>query len=259
MPRATARAALCALLNFATVSSVHAEAPAPTAAQPDKRDDEARALFAAGRSAFEDGRYEDALVEFTRAHQRSGRPELLYNIGLAAMQLGRDQEALSALQRFVAAVPEAKTVEAARLRIELLQARIAQRQADDASAPAPTATPHVQNAAPPTRRRPFMWLAGGVSVALGATALGVGLKAQSDYDDLRRACRVEGEGVCSQARVDDAGLERRALATNLLAAGAGMALATGIVLFFYEGRDRAGPSVSAGVGPHSVRLLASFR
>lgn len=266
MPSASTRAALCAALVFAAPSLSLAQESnlEPThEVRTEKRDAEARALFAAGKSAFEDGRYDDALLEFKRAYERSGRPELLYNVGLAAMELKRDEEALVALQSFVAAVPEAKTLEYARLRIELLQARIAQRNASAApssetsiNAPKP-AIPTLSHDVP--RRRPYTWVAGGISVALGATALGVGLKAQRDYSDLRRACRVDGEAICTRARVDDEGLERRALATNLLAAGAGVALAAGIVLFFYEGRERPGATVSARIGPHSISLLGSFR
>ncbi|MCX7807199.1 MAG: tetratricopeptide repeat protein, partial [Deltaproteobacteria bacterium] len=72
------------------------------------KDQEARALFQAGQVAFEDGRFEDALQYFRRSYELSGRPALLYNIGLAADRLRRDEEALSAFERYLAEVPDAR-------------------------------------------------------------------------------------------------------------------------------------------------------
>lgn len=258
MPPALRLAMLCAWLGLSAVSTGHAQGPEP---RQERRDEEARALFMAGKSAFEDGRFEDALVEFKRAHERSGRPELLYNIGLAAMELGRNDEARMALQGFVAAAPEGQGVENARLRLDLLQLRIAQEAASRQIPPEAVAN-DTQAAAPVVHEarahHRYTWLAAGVAVTLGATALGVGLKAQSDYRDLSRECRPAGEATCSQARVDDASLSQRALATNVLAVGAGLALAAGVVLFFYEGRERGDTKLSARVGPTSLVLSGSF-
>jgi tetratricopeptide (TPR) repeat protein len=59
-------------------------------AAAESHDEEARALFQAGRRAFADARYEDALDRFRSAYELSHRPELLYNIGHAADRLRRD-------------------------------------------------------------------------------------------------------------------------------------------------------------------------
>jgi tetratricopeptide (TPR) repeat protein len=100
------------MLRLASVLLVSLAAPATVLAQPaaggtpDSLDAEARSIFEAGTTAFTDARYEDALGHFRRAYELSHRPELLYNIGISADRLRRDQEALDAFERFLAEVPE---------------------------------------------------------------------------------------------------------------------------------------------------------
>jgi tetratricopeptide (TPR) repeat protein len=70
-------------------------------------DEHARELFELGDSAFQDGRYEDALGYFQRAHELSGRPELVFNIGSSLERLGRTREAIDAYERFLRERPDA--------------------------------------------------------------------------------------------------------------------------------------------------------
>lgn len=87
------------------------------AQEPPATDDEARGLFAAGQAAYEEGRYDRAYELFSEAHAASERPELLYNMGLAADRAGRAEEAISAYERFVAAVPDHPRLAFVRTRI----------------------------------------------------------------------------------------------------------------------------------------------
>ncbi len=76
------------------------------AAQTDTSlDAEARALYEAGRAAFDAGRYEDALGHFRGAYERSRRAELLYNVGLTADRLRLDETALESYEKFLDSVP----------------------------------------------------------------------------------------------------------------------------------------------------------
>jgi len=94
----------------------------------DLMDEEARALFQAGSTAFQDGRYEDALGHFRRAHELSRRPQLLYNIGLAADRLRRDAEALEAFEEYLRLVPDTDRQRDVEARVRVLR-ETAQRQA----------------------------------------------------------------------------------------------------------------------------------
>jgi tetratricopeptide (TPR) repeat protein len=91
-------------------------------------DEEARNLFRAGESAFAAGRYDDALDAFSRAHDLSGRPELLYNIGQCNDRLNQDTAAVAAFERFLEALPDHPNARAVRARVEVLSAGIEERE-----------------------------------------------------------------------------------------------------------------------------------
>ena len=130
-------ACLVATGAFAATSARAQDAPTPSAIPPRdaasgdtagpeqdelaSRDREARALFEASRTAYEAGRYEDALDYLRRAHAYSGRPELLVNIAQAADRLRRDREALEAYRAFVTARPDHPQALLARERIRFLE------------------------------------------------------------------------------------------------------------------------------------------
>jgi tetratricopeptide (TPR) repeat protein len=65
-----------------------------------------RIHFQSGRSHFDAGRYEEALSEFNRVFEMTGRIELLCNIGPTHERLGNYGEAADALDRFNQSKPE---------------------------------------------------------------------------------------------------------------------------------------------------------
>jgi tetratricopeptide (TPR) repeat protein len=104
----------------------------------DLRDEEARTRFRAATMAFSDGRFEDALSDFQRAYELSGRLELLFNIGSAADRLRRDAEALAAYEAYLDASedpPNRRFVEA---RVRMLRERGAEQDAKAQTIAAPT-------------------------------------------------------------------------------------------------------------------------
>jgi tetratricopeptide (TPR) repeat protein len=101
---------------------------------------EARALFAAGREAFDGGRYAVALSRWQESYKLSKRPELLYNLGLAYDRLRRDDEAVMAFEAFVTALPNDANVPEVRSRIQAIRdARAEPAKPDPTPAPTPAA------------------------------------------------------------------------------------------------------------------------
>lgn len=119
-------------------------APMPTLAQDrgdPSVDAEARSLFEAGRTAFDAGRYADALEYFERSHELSGRSALLYNIGSAADRLRRDEEALRAFERYLQELPDAPNRSAVQARIQVLRRAVEDGSREDTGAqPSPATT-----------------------------------------------------------------------------------------------------------------------
>lgn len=103
-----------------------------TAFGQNDREEEARALFMAGRAAYDSGRYEAALERFQEAFELSGRVELLYNIGQTADRLRQDAVALEAFQRFLAETPATTpNRDVAQRRVDFLSRSVASAQHPD--------------------------------------------------------------------------------------------------------------------------------
>jgi tetratricopeptide (TPR) repeat protein len=177
--------------------------PAPTLAQQSARDDEdvAKALFQAGKAAYEAGKYADALKYFEQAYEQSQRPRMLYNVGQAADRARNDERALEAFRRFLELLPDDEHVPEVQLRVVALERSVAERSAaqsgatthdpDSAAALSPvavaSAAPHDAEASAydpaldgPSDQAPesdslfgqwWFWTVTGVVVAGGATAL----------------------------------------------------------------------------------------
>ncbi len=97
------RVALAACLfgaAFALAPAAHADVPIS---------DNARLHFKAGVNLLQDpggARYEDAYREFKVAYAESPSPRILGNMGLCAMKLERDGEAIQAYEAYLAGVPD---------------------------------------------------------------------------------------------------------------------------------------------------------
>lgn len=88
------------LASFALASGVRAQAPVEAAPVSEEDDRRARIHFESGRQYFDEGEYERAVEEFTRAFELSHRPPLLMNIANAQERLGRYTEAADLMQQY---------------------------------------------------------------------------------------------------------------------------------------------------------------
>ena len=137
-------------------------------------DDEAKALFSAGRFAFEDGRFEDALKNFEKAYDLSKRPQLLYNIGTTADRLRLNAKALDAFKRYLAEVESPSNEREVQGRINALEKAVAEdkRKSELEAAAAATAAQEGQQPSEPQEEKKSNWwvwalVAGGAAVAIG--------------------------------------------------------------------------------------------
>ena len=182
--------AIAALCLHASPACAQTDGAAQTS---DAQDDEARALFTAGRVAFADGRFADALEHFRRSHELSGRPELLFNIGSAADRLRRNEEALEAFRGYLREVPDASNRPSVEARIEVLERAVATDAAAAAAAaqePAGAADPALiedpEEPSTPVTKRWWFWTA-LLAVAAGSVLAAV-LATRSDGSAL-----IEGD------------------------------------------------------------------
>ncbi|HJL01669.1 MAG TPA: tetratricopeptide repeat protein [Polyangiaceae bacterium LLY-WYZ-15_(1-7)] len=243
MRRSPVLALLGSLALLVVASSAHA--------QPSEEDERAEGHFRAATSYFEEEAFEDALREFEAAYRLSGRPELLYNIGLSLERLGRWREAADAHGRFIEAAPDNPNVETARERRDraLRRAEAAERgepEEREAGEGEPDA-PNVD--APPTEPEDdggpnvLAWSTLGASAAVGVTSLITGVVGHGIAQDLDEDCPG---GVCPADRRGDANRGRALARTStalMFVAAAGAA--TSLVLFLVGGEDADRPEPAA--------------
>jgi hypothetical protein len=109
---------ILAVAALATLSSLPSGARADDAAAKD----EAVRHFKAGVAILQDpegARFEDAYAEFKRAYDVSRSPKVLGNLGLCAMKLERDGEAISAYTRYLKEVDDIDPEERAQVTRDL--------------------------------------------------------------------------------------------------------------------------------------------
>jgi tetratricopeptide (TPR) repeat protein len=187
------------LLAWAAAPSARAQQSSPAApATSEDRTEEAKGLFNAGRASFDAGRYADALEYFQRSYAISGKPALLYNIGLAFDRLREDEKALQAYDQYLTQAPDAPNRSEVETRAAAIREALSRRQAAPAAtAPTPEQTAHAAPSATapaqPVATQPipeaeerdsgegglltkwWFWTAVGVAVAGGVTATVVAL------------------------------------------------------------------------------------
>ena len=228
--------------------------------------------------------YAKAVEHYRKAYALAKRPKLLYNIGVALRLKGDKQEALEALQAYIAAEPTSKYVAEAQSEIAGLLQEIGAEgprrpstsptepepeppaaPTESATAPPPAPPPatdaHEPTTAPsaPVRDAPrgdgsgvrtAGWVTAGVGVALIATGAVFGLKAKSAKDDL------------ASASTWDPGLYESGTAANrnmfiFLGVGAA-AVATGAVLVFVVGRPTHEQTVTLAPAPGGLLVQGRF-
>jgi hypothetical protein len=112
------------LLAFGTITPLRAAAqdPAATASTAD-----ARELFRRGEAAYSAGNYELAIREWNSAYSVDPRPRIQFNLSQAYERLGRLEEAMAALKKFLdSGDPDDPMYSDANARLSALQARLAQ-------------------------------------------------------------------------------------------------------------------------------------
>ncbi len=130
--------ALAALAFSAPVARAQ-PAPAGQADAPQRDEAAARSAFELGRSAYDRGRFTEALAQFDRAYALSPHPKLLFNIARAAEADGQSARAIEAYRAYLSAIPDADNR-------EFVEARLAKLESGAAPAPAPAAAaPAVAN------------------------------------------------------------------------------------------------------------------
>ena len=283
MTGAQARALfLFGFIGCGAALAVPTEAHAQNKTEKAATDQRARELFQKGDVAYSEGRYEEALASFQEAYDLSGRSQLLFNISNALERLGRYQEAVDALDKYLAS-GKAKDRDVVQKRLANLKKRVeeqkkeqeklakeeeekrkkeeeerAKREAaqgnggNDGGGGAGPKSPDK----PETPLLPWILIGGGAAVFVTGGVFGIlTLGARGDAKD---GCTDTAAGhLCSQEASSAIDREKTFGLVADVGMLAGLALA-GVGTYFLLTSKPAQPSIKVGVRPGGVILGGSF-
>lgn len=89
-------------------------------------DDLAKGHYMAGQAYYNQARYPEAVREFQEAYRLSPKSALLYNIAQAYERMGKIDDAIAHLKKYLAAAPDASDRAAVEERLKNLEARVKQ-------------------------------------------------------------------------------------------------------------------------------------
>lgn len=143
-------------------------------------EDPARDAFDAGRAAYDQGRFDEALSGFRRAYRLSGRPELLFNLGLVQDRLRQDRDALESYRSYLDALPDAANRPAVEERIRVLQEEVDRDDALAAALREQDTRSEQHDGGDDLLTSPILWIIVGVVVVGAGVGIGVGVALSQD-------------------------------------------------------------------------------
>lgn len=218
-------------LSLAPALRASAQSSEPTTTESDL-DERARIHFHAGTDYFERGDYENALRELQIAHEMSGRPALLYNLGACLERMGRLSEAADQLEAYIAAAQPADAA-TIRERAQRLRTRAAATQAAIDPGPSETSTeasspPEASSPASGEDGAPISTSGGRTPHAASWIVLGVGGAALASFAVLGGLALAEDGALASRCGTHCTSADVSTL--EGLTIGADVSLAAGLVL-----------------------------
>lgn len=223
-------------------------------------------LVSAATASYAEGRYGEALSGFERAEAESRRPELLYNVGLAADRLQAEARALLAFEAFVSALPDHPKARGLGPRIQTLR-RLVRGEEKRPEVPSPTRAaeaavrveqplpvPQARALKPPELRLPRGLLLGGVGAALAAGGTTLWWLSRNDAQD---RCSEQSD-LCTNP--DDIRRQRRAaLWTSVVLDATALGLiSAGATLLWSRKHERGEARAFLGLHPTGLTVQGDW-
>lgn len=232
---------------------------------------EARALFMAGRSAFDEGRYETALSYFQTSYEQSQHPALLYNVAQCYDRLRRDEEAIAAFEHYLAKEPDSANRQPVEARVRALREIVASREraalTGQAAPEAPPATlplaPDVTEAPPAGdsgTKADLAWLRGpmltmGGGVVLAMTGGGLMMLASTNNEDVEHAL-IRSSYRNAQETADAA--NRQSIAGQVVIGVGAAVVAAGLTWCVLRLREKRSGELKVSLTPTGLRFGGRF-
>lgn len=207
-----------------------------------------------GRDLFQAARFDEALTRYEAAFERSGANGLVYMIGRCHQELGHEEQALAAFERFLAGEGPEEAKARAREYVAAHRSRAPESPPPAPPPPPlgsvpkrePTATPSPPVTVAAVEQRhpysPWTWVTLGTGVAMLATGTVCYVLGEADHREITSAGGW-GTGVSQMTEARAKQLEEsgdaKKIAGGVLWGVGGAAVATSVVLFVLDARDGA--------------------
>lgn len=214
-------------------------------AQPEQ----AEIFFDAGQSAYDQGRYDEAIVAWQKAYDLSKEPLLLLDIAQANRLAGHCSQAIAAYEEFVAKDPGSERRPLAEGFVRDLEPKCGRPVAKTTPVVVPAVVPKADHGA--TLRIAGLAIGGGGAAAI-AIGIGLGFHARSLGNEVTAACSVSCDWNVWRGK-DAAG--KRDAAIGYALDGLGAAAIVGGAAMYYLGYEQTGKIV---VAPHEGGAVVSW-
>ena len=237
---------------IASTGAARAQTQVEALGSGESDDAAARNHFVLGRAAYRGADYEAALAHFWQAYELSGRSQLLYNVGISADRLGKNEEALRVFERYLEETESPSREQEVRERIAFLRLAVEERKQRERLA-AETAARDDRAAQVPEPRQRKLPRSGIV----GASVLGaVGVTGVS-----LMAVGISQKGVCVETDPSGACVSQRTTsAWTAVYGGIGVAALAGSALWFgiASRRTKRERATTWQLSPTGVTVSGSF-
>jgi tetratricopeptide (TPR) repeat protein len=226
---------LLAVALAVAATSASADPPAP-ADEGKANDALALEFFERAETAYQRGRFLEAVDLLKRSYALRREPVIFYNLARAYEGLGDLDRAARAYEDFVKAEPDTPDRASIEARVANLRRTNAEREAAKASRP------------PPRKLSVVPW------VVAGAGALGIGAGAVLEVLALGRHASANEEPAQLTAEADQRDAQRLATASGVAFVAAGVILAVGVVWGIVDVRLNASSRAAFVPAPGGVAL-----
>ncbi len=242
------------------------------------QDEAARSHFRVGSTLYQEGRFLDAASEFEKAHEMSGRAELLYNAYLAYRDAGRLDKAVEMLGGYLERAEQPRDEARLRRRLAAMRQTLEEEQqaqaqdeaererlaeeAAEAQARADQEAKRAQAAESKTRIAPAAWAVSATGAALLVGAGVAALIARKGIDTLDENCPGNRCDPAFDLEGERDSTRRSVIATDALLFSGAATLVTGVVLLFTLRKpvvERSGTTASAACMARGCRAGLRMR
>jgi tetratricopeptide (TPR) repeat protein len=218
--------------------------------------DNARQHYKDGLAHYDAGEYDQAIAEFRQAWDATHSPPLLFDLAQCYRLKGDTAQAARLYHAYLSAFPEAPNRDDVEARLRELEGPLFPARAKPVCAA--VAPAHEIDRTAGHGKKVSGLIVGASGVAMAATAVYFGLRAQDDADQIGAIVARQGKWDATARALYDDG-DRAQTTANVLYIAGGAAVVSGAVLYWLGWRDAHATNLAIAPLPGGTAIALSGR